>query len=250
MPDRSSTAVRRAPSLTDEVARLIGAEVSSGRLQPGDRLPTEQQMCDSYGVSRAVVREAVSRLKSDGLLVSHQGRGVFVNPDGPRAAFRMDVPDLDDKAELAHIVELLGAVEGTAAGLAAERRTKKELAAIKRHLDGMARAVKRGDDGVEDDLRFHQTIALAAHNPFFVSLVDFLDARVRRLMLVARANTARIEGLADKVQAEHEAIFEAIAARDPAAARAAAESHLRNAAQRLRLYRGGDANDPTRRDAA
>lgn len=233
----SASRLTRAPSLPDEIAKLLRDEVSKGTLKPGDRLPTEQQLCRMFGVSRPVIREAISRLKYDGVLESFQGRGVFVSADGGGSSFRMDEPDLDDHRELAHVIELLMAIEGSAAGIAAGRRSDGDLGTIKKALDAMAAAIDEGRSGVDEDVGFHRSIVDATANPFFIALVTFLESRVRNLIRAARTNTARFEGLAHKVQKEHDAIYEAIAAGDSAAAKTAAEDHLRNAAARLQLYR-------------
>ena len=105
----------------------------------------------------------------------------------------------------------------------------------------MATAIERGESGVDEDLRFHTAIVDATGNPFFTGLAGFLENRVRKLIRTARRNTARFDGLANKVQAEHVAIYEAVAAQAETAARAAAERHLRNAAARLSLYRDDSA---------
>lgn len=232
----------RAPSLPDEIARLLRDEVRKGTLKPGDRLPTEQQLCSTFGVSRPVVREAISRLKYDGVLESFQGRGVFVKADGG-SSFRIDEPDLSNQQELAHVIELLVAIEVAATGLAAERRSRRDLETIKQALDAMASAIEEGRSGVDEDVGFHRSIVEATANPFFIALVAFLESRVRNLIRVARTNTARFEGLAYKVQEEHEAIYAAIAEGDSEAAKAAAERHLRNAAARLQLYRNDRDDD-------
>ena len=226
----------RPSGLPDEIAKRLRNEVLNGTLKPGDKLPSEQQLCRMFGVSRPVVREAISRLKYDGVLESFQGRGVFVSGDGSGSSFRIDDPNLNDQGELAHIIELLVAIEGAATGLAAARRSKQDLEAIKKALDAMAAAIDEGRNGVDEDMSFHRTIVEATRNPFFITLISFLESRVRNLIRVARTNTARYEGLANRVQVEHEAIYQAIVARDPDAAKAAAERHLRNAGVRLKLY--------------
>ncbi len=233
----SGARLERAPSLPDEIARMLRDEVNKGTLKPGDRLPTEQQLCRMFGVSRPVVREAISQLKYDGVLESFQGRGVFVREDTGGSSFRIDEPDLNNQKELAHILELLISIEVAATALAAERRSEKDLQTIKAALDAMAKAIDDGESGVDEDVAFHRSIVEATENPFFIALVTFLESRVRNLIRAARASTARFEGLAYKVQQEHEAIYDAIVAGDPVAAKDAAERHLRNAAARLELYR-------------
>lgn len=236
LPGADPILFTRPSGLPDEIAKLLRNQISNGTLKPGDKLPTEQQLCRMFGVSRPVIREAISRLKYDGVLESFQGRGVFVRANGGGSSFRIDEPNLNDKQELAHILELLVAIEGAATGLAAARRREHELRAIKKALDAMAEAIEAGQNGVDEDITFHRTIVEATRNPFFIALAAFLESRVRNLIRVARTNTARYEGLVYKVQEEHVAIYEAVAARNPDAAKAAAERHLRNAAARLQLY--------------
>lgn len=231
-----ASALTRAPSLADSLASRLKEEIVAGRLATGARLPSEHDISEGYGVSRPTVREAVGRLKQDGLVVSRQGSGVFVADPGAATVFRLDTPDFANAQEMRAIVELLIAVEGVATQLTAQRRTRPELKLIKTRLDAVQRAIDRGEPGVEEDVAFHRAIIEAADNPHFRDLTDFLDRKVRGFIRTARLNSARYAGLAQIVQTEHEAIYDAIAAGDPVAARAAAERHVVNASERLRLY--------------
>lgn len=228
--------IERKPALPDEVARLLRHDIVHGTWQAGAKLPSEQTLCQTYGVSRPVIREAISRLKYDGLVDSHQGRGVFVSKDGVGRSFRIDVENLDDQQELQHILELMVAVEVGATGVAASRRSAEDLDDIRACLEGMTAAIEDQRSGVDEDLGFHTAIVRATGNPFFIELSSFLEARARKFIRTARTNTARFEGLAHEVQNEHQAIFDALVAGDEAEARSAAERHLRNAARRLRIY--------------
>ncbi|MFC4173994.1 FadR/GntR family transcriptional regulator [Microvirga sp. GCM10011540] len=236
MAQHSRDILGRAPSLADTLALRLRDEIVSGRLRPGERLATEQQISETYGVSRPTVREAIGRLKHDGLVVTRQGAGAFVADPGAVSVFRLDVADFTDKEEIRNIVELLMAIEASATEHAAARRSDKDLRNIQAQLDAMQAAIDRGEPGVEEDLAFHRSIIEATGNPFFRDLSDFLDRRVRTFIRTARANTARLEGLTQAVQAEHQAIFDAIARQDASGARLAAETHLKNAAGRLALY--------------
>jgi DNA-binding FadR family transcriptional regulator len=238
--------LKRSQSFAGEMADVLRDEIERGVFRPGERLPTEHVLAETFGVSRSVVREAISVLKSDGLVESFQGRGIFVSETPPEAAFRLRQPNLDDKVELALILEFLIANEVAATSLAAERCLDSDLTKIRRALDAMARAVAIGEPGVDEDVAFHAAIIAATRNPFIIAFSNFLEHRVRNLIRTARTNTARFRGLAERVQAEHQAIYDAIAARDPAAARAAAETHLRNAAARLQLYRSLDPVEPSK----
>ncbi|MEP9376134.1 FadR/GntR family transcriptional regulator [Aquabacter sp. CN5-332] len=228
--------IGRGPSLAEVVAQRLREEISSGRLKAGERLPTEQQMAENYGVSRPIVREAVGRLKHDGLVLSRQGAGAFVAEPGAVSTFRIDIADFSNKDEIRNIVELLMAVEANATALAAVRRTAENLEHIQAQLDAMQVAIDRGDPGVDEDVAFHRAIVEATDNPFFRDLSDFLDRRVRNFIRTARSNSARLQGLTEAVQQEHQAIFDAIAKGHAGEARAAAEAHLKNAAARLALY--------------
>jgi GntR family transcriptional repressor for pyruvate dehydrogenase complex len=234
-PLRSRT-LARAPSLADTLASRLKEEIVAGRLSTGARLPSEHHISEGYGVSRPTVREAIGRLKQDGLVVSRQGSGVYVADPRAASVFRLDTPDFANAQEMRAIVELLIAIEGMATQLTAQRRSKAELKLIKARLDAVQKAIDRGEPGVEEDVAFHRAIIDAADNPHFRDLTDFLDRKVRGFIRTARANSARFAGLAQIVQSEHAAIYEAIAAGDPPAARAAAERHVVNASERLRLY--------------
>ena len=233
---RGYAPVLRGRSLPDEIASLLRQQVAEGKLRPGERLPSESSLCAMLKVSRPVLREAVAQLRADGVLRAEQGRGVFVEADPGADAFRLNTPDFSDQRELQHILELLIAFEVTAAGLAALRRSPAQLAAIRAALEDMAAAIRDGESGVAEDVRFHREIVNASANPLFVNFGGFLEHRCRKLIRTARENTARFEGLVEQAQQEHRAIFQAIAAGDEQAARRAAEAHLHNAARRLRLY--------------
>lgn len=227
----------RTESLTYMVAHWLTQEIAQKRLLPGAKLPSEKQLCEQFSVSRSVVREAVSQLKSEGLVSSQQGRGVFVNERGSRQTFRLQTTALDDTASIAQVIELLVTIEGGAARYAALRRTPEDLKRIKRALIGMEYAVANDQLGDEEDFAFHQSIVDATHNPHFITLNEYLEQHVRRLIRQARSNTATYHhNLVAFVQQEHLAIVQAIEARDPVAAALAAETHLLNAAKRLNTY--------------
>jgi len=227
--------IKRAEALPTEVARLLRASIEAGQFKPGEQLPTQQALGDVYGVSRSVIREAVSLLKSDGLIISQQGRGQFVNPEGS-TVFRLDA-NIDDKESLSHLIEFLVSVESQAAGHAARRRTAQQLQTIHQHLDALSLAIATNGEGVAEDVAFHRAILIATQNDYFIDFGDFLETRVRRFIRTARINTAQQAGLVHQVQREHEMIYEAIADQDAEAAQRAAQQHLENAAERLSVFR-------------
>jgi DNA-binding FadR family transcriptional regulator len=224
--------VTRAPSLADTVANRLRHDIGEEKYKSGEKLPTERELAEAYGVSRAIIREALGRLKHDGLVRSRQGSGAFV-AEGGSTVFRLIVNDVPDIGEIRNVVELLTAFESAASGLAAVRRTKAQLATITTQFEAMERAIGEQRPGVDEDVAFHRAIIDATANPVFRDMFDFLDTRVRGFIGAARVNSARYEGLTRKVQDEHKEILDAIRDRDEAKAQLAATTHLKNAIGRL-----------------
>src|SRR5580692_4041367 len=126
------TQVKRSTNsnnLTDRIAAALRDDIASGKYEPGRQLPSGRTLSESFGVSITVVREALSRLKSDGLVAAHQGKGVFVEDDARARPFRL-ATSVDAKSSLRDIFELRMGVEMQAAMLAAERRKASDLKAM------------------------------------------------------------------------------------------------------------------------
>jgi GntR family transcriptional regulator, transcriptional repressor for pyruvate dehydrogenase complex len=236
-PSRSAPVfalLARRELLPDEIARSLSEKIASGALAPGDRLPTEAALAESFGVSRNVVREAIARLKYDGVIETRQGLGAFVAAGSAGRSFRIAPGRLTERDDLRQLFELRLYVEMGAAALAARRRTRAQLARIRRALSAMRRAVETDRDGVVPDSEFHHAIADAANNVYYRDFMVFLAERMRQSIAVARSNTAKLRA-SPGVQKEHEAISAAIEAADAEAAGAAVRAHLVNAAARLGL---------------
>ena len=225
--------LKRPPRLSDEVARILITAIKDGIYKPGGRLPTEPELCEAYGVSRPVLREAISQLKHDGLVIPQQGRGVFVSETGFKSSLRFDIPNFDDRKEVLKILELLLAIEVYYTGLAAEHRTEKQLQRIKKALENLINSISTGYLGSEEDLAFHSEIVKASNNDYFVSLVNFLEDNVRHAIRMARKNSARFTTLNEDVLDEHKAIYQAIEEQNVKKAKHAAENHLNKAMNRL-----------------
>ena len=223
-------------NLTEEVVGRLSAEIIRGGLEPGARLPTEQAMMSAMGVSRTVVREAVAALRAEGLVVTRQGVGAFVAADAKRRPFRLDPNGVDSLAEAIKVMELRCAVEIEAAGLAAERGTSQQIAAVGTALDAMDQAIERGETAIDEDRAFHRAVAEATGNPQFMRFLEFLGHFVIPRQAVSDAPWRR-EGarpFLDLFQKEHRAIFEAIGGRSPESARGAMRRHLTNSLKRYR----------------
>ncbi|MBL8672041.1 MAG: FadR family transcriptional regulator, partial [Alphaproteobacteria bacterium] len=116
-------------NLTHAIFDRLAGEILGGRMAPGARLPTEQEMVRSMGVSRTVVREAVAALRAEGLVVTRQGIGAFVAGDVQRRPFRIDPEGLRSIDEVVEVMELRMGIEIESAGLAAERAGAAQLRA-------------------------------------------------------------------------------------------------------------------------
>jgi len=231
-----SLALGPALNRTQVLTRRLATEILSGRLQPGARLPTEQELSLSTGVSRTVVREAVAALRADGLVVTRQGLGAFVPPDVQRRPFRIDPDEVKSAKDVLQILELRMGLEIEACGLAAERRTSHDLTQIEAALRSIDADIESGGNAVDADFRFHLTIFRCVHNRYFPQLLEFLGNFIipRQIINVETgSNNERVRYLR-KIQAEHVAIFEAIRAQNTADARNAARRHLSNSLSRYR----------------
>lgn len=235
--NRPAAAPEGGRHLPDEIAATINTRVQRGELLPGERLPSERELCELFGVSRSVVREALSQLKSDGVIETKRGSGAYVLERDQRQSFRMQDVAIDERDSLALVMELIVTVEVAATRLAAIRRTPEDLKMIRRALIGMEYEIANDRLGDEQDFAFHQAIVEATHNPHFIALSSHLEQGARRVIRQARTNTrTRHTDLIEAVQEEHQAIFDAIKTSDADAAARAAEDHLKNAAQRLDMY--------------
>ncbi len=219
--------------LSDRLAALLQERIVSSDLAPEERLPTEQQLAETHGVSRTVVREAVSRLKSMGLLVSRQGAGVFVTPRHQARALAFDPSVLDSIAGVLQVVEVRRGLEADMAAQAAERITPAKAQTIAAALAALEACAPHGAEGVQADLDFHRSIARATDNPHFERLIGFLEQYQRDAMHVTRTNEALDSGYQNQVQQEHRRIAESVMRGDADAARQAAREHMQNAAFRL-----------------
>jgi DNA-binding FadR family transcriptional regulator len=227
---------KRSRSLTQMLVESMTARIGRREMRPGDKLPTESEIVAEYGVSRTVVREAMSRLQAAGLVATRQGVGTFVLERARGDPFRVDPAELATIEEVIAVLELRIAIEAEAAALAAGRRSDAHLAAMRSALDAFARSIEAPGDAVNPDFQFHLQIALASGNHHFADLMTHLGTLViprTRLDTARFAQEGRSEYLR-RVGREHEDIYAAIARRDGDAARAAMRTHLSNSRERLR----------------
>ena len=217
--------------LTAELVTRLTADITSGKLAPGSRLPTEQEMIAATGVSRTVIREAVAALRADRLVVTRQGVGAFV-ANHVRRPFRVDFDERSPLREVLNVMELRTGVEIEAAGLAAERASPAQLKKITDRYNAIQAAIDRGGSAVDEDFAFHCAIAIATGNPQFTRFLEYLGSFIipRRSIWNGPSSSHRVQ--LDTFQKEHEQILQAIQAGEVSQARAAMQRHLLNSRQR------------------
>jgi GntR family transcriptional repressor for pyruvate dehydrogenase complex len=220
------------PRRADEIHAELGADILRGFWPPGGRLPGEHELAERYAVGRGVVREALARLRADGLVESRRGSGAYVSSEPAATDFRL-APDTASVA-LQAVFELRWLIEAGMAEFAARRRNAVQLARMAAALSAMDEAVANGTDGSDADDRFHRTIAEAAGNPHLVRLAAIVSAATS----ASRRPTwtgERAATLARDAQSEHRRVFAAIESGDAELAGRAAREHIEAAAKRLGL---------------
>ena len=221
----------KAQSRTDQVAEALRETIRHGKLAVGAKLPSEQAIATDFRVSRTVVREAVARLKSDGLLETRKGAATRVRALRNDPDEALAVPRSIDG--LLGFLEVRGAIEAEMAALAAVRRSDAQCRAVADALRAIDRSTRAGGNGVAEDLAFHLAIGEATSNAYWTAFVRLFAAPMRSAIGVTRANERRRDDFAAAVAREHRSIYDAIRRCDADGAREAVRRHIANAGARI-----------------
>jgi DNA-binding FadR family transcriptional regulator len=209
--------------LYEQVAHDIANDIASGKYAVGQRLPSERDLAQVFGVSRPTVREAIISLELDGLVEVRLGSGVYVmsrHPPGGQAGAK-DIGPFE-------LLEARRAIEGEACAIAATRMSEEQLAQLEQLLAEMRTDNQQNEIVMseEADRRFHELIALSTQNSAIFAAVQMLwDTRMRSPQTHLMDDRVRARGMKPPI-AEHAAIVRALKRRDPEAARAAMHRHL------------------------
>ncbi|MBC3917010.1 FadR family transcriptional regulator [Undibacterium sp. CY18W] len=231
----SPLSVRRHKSLSQGLVENITNNIKNAVFKPGEKLPTESAIMQLYGVSRTVVREAISHLQAAGLVQTRHGIGTFIlEPVSSTLGISREA--IITVRDVLDILELRISLETEAAWLAASRRTEAQLAELATALNDILTKKTRDTESVNADVRFHLLIAQATGNRYFVDILSDLGTTIipRARLNSAALNLGTTSSYIDKVNHEHEDIYSAILRKDPEAARAAMRTHLSNSRERLR----------------
>jgi GntR family transcriptional repressor for pyruvate dehydrogenase complex len=238
-PSRAkSSPLDQSSRFADRIYEQILEQIVSGQCAIGDRLPSEDQLAKDHSVSRPVIREALSRLQADGVVVTRRGAGTFVQRQPGREFLRL--APIGGIADLMRCFEFRIALEGEAAYLAAQRRTEEHMAAINEAFERL-NDVTEAELGVKEDVDLHVAIARASRNQLFVQTLDALAVHVINGMNITRnISLMRSQKRRLLVQEEHRRIVDAIRTSDDELARTAMRAHIDNSRHRAL----GDSAEP------
>jgi DNA-binding FadR family transcriptional regulator len=211
--------VARPAALSDQVIARLRQQITSGAWPVGSRIPTEPELVEQLGVARNTVREAVRALAHNGMLDIRQGSGTYVVATSELAGvMQRRFADVDQR----DVIEVRGALEASAAGLAAERRTDEDLRRLDALLERREKAWSSGDRDafVDADAAFHLSVVAASHNEVMAELYADLGQVIRNSLREHFGTGLPPEGYMD-----HARLLDAIRARDGATAIAEAASH-------------------------
>lgn len=211
-------------SVTTEAIEKIKGMILSGELQPGDKLPRENELAERLALSRSSLREAVRALAALNVLEARQGDGTYVTSLTPDVLLEVIGFGIDLVADpsLLEVFQVRRFLETEATAAAAISITEDELASLRESMARMDRA-ESVEELVRVDEEFHHIVCSATRNSVLVALLDNLSSRTARAR-VWRAVTER--GAVERTKQWHHAILEGLEARDPQRARAADLMHL------------------------
>ena len=226
--------VQRPRHLSDFVYENILEKLISGQLVEGYKLPPENELAKLFRVSRPTVRQALSRLQADGLVVTRKGSGNYVSRRPSTYLMNLN-PGEGAISQMLKSHELRIALEGDAAALAAARRGPAELAKMKEALDLQASAASVSNMEVSRaDMIFHEAIAEATRNSLFVDIIRSVNEAAKNSWVMwTKLSGKDYKDVVSTVVAEHKRVYDAIAGQDPDRARTAMRAHLGTAVDRM-----------------
>lgn len=234
-PSRDAVEAVRATtgaSMSENVYHQLVTQIAGGAFGSDGKLPSEHDLARTFGVSRPVVREALGRLRKEGLIYSRQGAGSFVATRTIDHA-TLGFARIETIADIQRCFEFRLTIEPDAAFFAADRRSPQELEAMSVAIGALEEATRKLKHREDVDFVFHHTIARASNNHYFGTALTALQDHIAVGMKLHGLSLMNAGPKLEHVLGEHRAIFEAIRARDCEAARAAMRAHLTSSRDRL-----------------
>jgi GntR family transcriptional repressor for pyruvate dehydrogenase complex len=221
-------------SISEDIAQQILDLISSGKLTPGQRLPSERELCKNFGAARSSLREALRGLSMIGVLTARVGEGTSVAADGGKFLGKiMEWRLITEKHDIENLLEVRVALEGIAAANVAREGSQADMARLSTLLSKMKSSVKDKKQFAALDLEFHVTLAKASGNSLLFDLVSMI-----RNQLVTALDKLLLPQVRPLTYKEHAAIVEAIVQRDADRARDAMHTHLLSSLARHRATMG------------
>lgn len=226
--------VRR--SLSDAVFDRILKAIKSGAYGVDERLPTEHALAAEFQVSRPVVRDALQRLRDQGLIYSRRGAGSFVREHGIKVP--LGFGPMENLSDLEHCYDFRLTIEPQAAAMAAARRSDASLHKIKTALALLRDATNRQAHRADADFMFHLAIAQASGNPYFATAMKALEDHIAVGMRFHGLSLKSTSDGLSHVFVEHTAVYQAILDKDQTAAETLMRAHITGSRDRLLSPRG------------
>ena len=234
-------------TLSEQVGVQLIRMISAGRWKPGQRLPSEIELCRAFNIGRSTLREALKSLAFVGMVRMRAGDGTFVAEGFSKIVDRvLSHGLLHTEKDVNDLWETRMVLESELAALCAQRATNEDLVNLERLVNAMRRSATRGGEGFQElDVEFHLTIAACAKNQVLAQLLRTIRDLVQELII----KTQQIPGAPELAYRHHRAIFQALKQRNPRKARAAMRTHLHAFEQRFRILARASVSESKNRDA-
>lgn len=236
MSDSSPAATNKPRRMAESLVERFARRMREGELKRGEKLPTEAHIMAAEGVSRSVVREALSRMQAAGLVETRHGVGTFVRDMPAPEGFTLGPSTIVELSDVLDLLQFRLSLEVQAAGMAAERATPQALEELEQALHALLQGPEKSGSTINADFQFHLKIAKASGNPYLIDIMKHLGTKLipRTRMNSAYTGQSNRSTYLQGINSEHQQIFDAIASRQVDAARAAMYLHLSNSRMRLR----------------
>lgn len=221
--------IKKRKRVYEHVIDQIKQAIETGRIRPGEKLPSERVLAEQLHVARTSIKEAVTVLESSGIIIVRPGVGMFLNDDSrSQIVFRLSQLIRPRTSDFADIIELRQAIEGDAAYYAAKRMTAEQQEKLTSVYERLIQSERLVETAIEEDYQFHFTIAEAANNPVLLEVMNVIAQKMITGLHESRIISVNDEQLNKEVLDEHMNIYNAIMTHEPENARRAMwEHHLR-----------------------
>lgn len=226
----------RKKRLFEEIILALEDYIQEGKIKPGERLPSANELSEIFGVSKTAIREALTVLHANGIIESRSGVGNFLKGlEGESIAQRV-TKNLLNQNELLEILEFRRGIEIEAAALAAVKATSHDVEQIERAHDELIKANRAGRVGVDEDYDFHYAIIQASQNSIYKGIYSELSEKLHEEISISKMQSAKIPGRFSVIHRQHEEIVKAIKEKNRDKASEAMKKHLISTEQKIWSY--------------